>query len=157
MFTDPTTIAAAVLLTASTGITDSLIHAAYPPIGPRKAKPSDPKAASWFWSFASIFNGFILQAGLLAILNPPVFSFIWIGNMITTLIFMMVLHQVLFAVTDRVMFNSGVAKPFPDGRKHLHNFWTSPFFNLHIGNEGLLLFNFAVVLVFIAVEILMMI
>ena len=139
----------------STGIADSLIHAAYPPIGPRKAKPSDTKAASWFWSFSSIFNGFIMQAGLLAILNPPLFSFIWIGNMVTTLIFMMVLHQALFALTDMVMFRSGIRKPFPDGKKHLHNFWSSPFFDLHVGNGGLLLCNVAAVLFFIAVEILM--
>jgi len=138
----------------STGIADPLIHAAYPPLGPRKARPSDPKAASWFWSFSSIFNGFILQAGLLAILNPPVLSFIWIGNMLTTLIFMMILHQVLFAVTDRIMFSNGITKPFPDGREHLHNFWSSPLFDLHIDNTGLLLCNSVAVLVFIAIEIL---
>jgi hypothetical protein len=162
MFTDPTTLLAVALLTISTGVFDSLKHAAYPPIGPRKAKPADRKArpsdkkeASWFWSFDSVFNGFILQAGLLAILNPPMLSLAWAGNMATTLVFMMVLHQVVFVLTDRVMFRSGIRKPFPDGRKHLHNFWSSPLFDLHIGNRGLLLCNVAAVMFFIAVEILM--
>jgi len=154
MFTDPTTLGVAALLTVSTGVTDSLIHAAYPPIGPRRSSPSDGRAAAWFWSFASVFNGCILQLGTLILLEPPEPTPAWAGDLVTTLILMMFLHQALFYATDRFLFRRGVARPFPEGEPHIHNLWTSPRLKLHLTDGGVLLVDAAAALVLVAMELL---
>lgn len=151
IFMDVVTLEMILLVTLTTATSDALWHIVYPPFGKDRVIPANEKLSRLLWGYNSLHLGATFQIAILWILNPvttPIY--VWVAEMVQTLIFMMILHQIVVIIIRSVLIYLKYAEHFPED--YLHNFWTFYGFNIHVDKNGVILYNALAVILFLVLE-----